>query len=78
MSQLMAGKAGRADNPILSLESVTSMFQPALTEKGAASLSRMTPGLNSQWGLGLCLNCDDYPGRRRKGSGSCAFSCLAC
>ena len=64
-------KAGRANNPILSPETVASLFQPTLTEKGAASLGKLINWPNSQWGIGLCLNCEDYPGRRRKGSGSC-------
>jgi hypothetical protein len=54
---------------------VTSMFQPALTEEAAASVERTTGWSNSQWGLGLCLNRDDCPGRRRKGSGFCMFGC---
>ena len=54
---------------------VASMFQPALTEKAAASVERTTGWSNSQWGLGLCLNRDDCPGRRRKGSGFCTFGC---
>ena len=54
---------------------VASMFQPALTEKAAASIERTTGWSNSQWGLGLCLNRDNCPGRRRKGSGFCTFGC---
>ena len=67
-------KAGRAQNPILSSEMVASMFQPALTEKAAASIERTTTWSNSQWGLGLALNRDDCPGRRRKNSGFCTFA----
>ena len=54
---------------------VTSIFQPALTEKAAASIERTTGWPNSQWGLGLALNRDDCPGRRRKNSGFCTFGC---
>lgn len=54
---------------------VASIFQPALTEKVAASIERTTGWSNSQWGLGLALNRDDCPGRRRKGSGFCTFGC---
>ena len=54
------------------------MFQPALTEKAAASIERTTGWSNSQWGLGLCLDRDDCPGRRRKGSGFCTFGCSLC
>ena len=54
---------------------VTSIFQPALTEKVAASIERTTGWPNSQWGLGLALNRDDCPGRRRKNSGFCTFGC---
>ena len=52
---------------------VASIFQPALTEIAAASIERTTGWPNSQWGLGLALNRDDCPGRRRKNSGFCAF-----
>jgi len=71
LRHLLLVKAGRAENPILSSETVTSMFEPALTEKAATSLAQTAriAGPNSQWGLGLCLNCEDFPGRRRKGSG---------
>ena len=69
-SWLTTDKAGCANNPILSAETVASLFQPTLTEKAAASVG---PWANSQWGVGLCLNCDDTPGGRRKGSGSCTF-----
>ena len=54
---------------------VASIFQPALTEKAAASIERTTGWSNCQWGLGLALNRDDCPGRRRKGSGFCTFGC---
>ena len=72
-SNEQAKKAGRAKNPILSSETATSIFQPALTETIAASIERTTGWSNSQWGLGLALNRDDCPGRRRKNSGFCAF-----
>ena len=74
MRELTTSKAGRADNPILSAKMVASLFQPELTEKGVASLERLIGVPNSQWGIGLCLNCDNYPGRRRKGSGYCTFA----
>jgi methyl acetate hydrolase len=54
---------------------VASIFQPALTEKVAASIERTTGWSNTQWGLGLALNRDDCPGRRRKNSGFCTFGC---
>ena len=54
---------------------VASIFQPALAETAAASIERTTGWPNSQWGLGLALNRDDCPGRRRKNSGFCAFGC---
>ena len=73
--ELTTDKAGRANNPVLSPETVASLFEPTLTEKGAASLEGFTAWTNgSQWGIGLCLNCDDFPGRRRKGSGFCTFA----
>jgi len=69
LRHLLLVKAGRAKNPILSSEMVASIFQPALTENAAASIERTTGWSNSQWGLGLALNRDDCPGRRRKNSG---------
>jgi len=52
----------------LSAASVSDLFKPSLTEKAAASIAYFP---DSQWSVGLCLAKNDWPGRRKKGSGYC-------
>lgn len=64
--------AGLAENPILSVDSVLSLFKPTLNEIAARSVENFTPGWKDcQWSTGLCLNNTDWPGRRRKSSAFC-------
>lgn len=57
-------------NPIVSQDTVKSLFVPSLSEEGAQSLNIwMSPhnlGDNLQWSNALCLNTLDWPGRRKK------------
>ncbi|KAF8893003.1 beta-lactamase/transpeptidase-like protein [Infundibulicybe gibba] len=65
--------AGTAKDPILSVQSVASLFEPSLSDAGAASLSKIfpIPGVQWQWSTGLCVNTNDWDGKRRKDSGFC-------
>ena len=64
--------AGLAENPILSMDSVLSLFKPTLSETAARSVEKFTPDWKDcQWSTGLCVNNTDWPGRRRKGSAFC-------
>ncbi|EDR10572.1 uncharacterized protein LACBIDRAFT_317165 [Laccaria bicolor S238N-H82] len=66
---LLQIRAGFAENPILSVDSVLSLFKSTLNETAARSVEKFTPGWKDcQWSTGLCLNNTDWPGRRRKGS----------
>ncbi|KAF9011803.1 beta-lactamase/transpeptidase-like protein, partial [Cyathus striatus] len=58
-----------AVSPILSAETVKSLFLPTLTEKGVQSVNAFTKMTDGQWSTALCLNTTDWPGRRRKFSG---------
>ncbi|KAF8153185.1 beta-lactamase/transpeptidase-like protein [Crassisporium funariophilum] len=60
---------GRATNPILSGDTVRALFRPTLSKQGSNSVDLFTGWTDCQFGVGLCLNNSDYPGRRRKGSG---------
>ncbi|KAF9545521.1 beta-lactamase/transpeptidase-like protein [Agrocybe pediades] len=64
--QINAGVA--VENPILKQETVKQMFVPALSEKGAKSLSafNFTPG--SQWGTAMAICTQDIPDGRREGT----------
>ncbi|KAK7033441.1 beta-lactamase/transpeptidase-like protein [Favolaschia claudopus] len=80
LRHLLQIKAGRASNPILSRDSVDSMFTPSLpTEAARTNLNLLVPLLNpclgvtaggADFGFGLMVNTIEAPGKRRKGSGS--------
>ncbi|KAF8964756.1 beta-lactamase/transpeptidase-like protein [Flammula alnicola] len=55
-------------NPILKEETVHQIFEPALTEKGAKSLSEFITLPGTQWGTALAICTQDWPQHRRKGS----------
>lgn len=65
--QIQAGRP--VLNPILKADTVNSFFVPTLTEEGAKSLiSRFsTPAISHSTALGVTT--EDWPGKRRKGSG---------
>ncbi|KAF8169815.1 beta-lactamase/transpeptidase-like protein [Pholiota molesta] len=64
---------GKATDPILKRETVESMFVGALNEDGVKSLDAMLgpvfPGLSVQWSNAFAVTTNDWPNRRRKGSG---------
>lgn len=71
---------GKATDPILKRETAESLFIGALNEDGEKSLNAMFahifPGLSAQWTNAFSVSTNDWPNRRRKGSGCCTFSCL--
>ena len=63
--------AGRhLPNAILKAETVHGIFVPALSEKGAKSLSELVMSENT-WSTALAVDTTDLTGRRRKGSAWC-------
>ncbi|KAF8169817.1 beta-lactamase/transpeptidase-like protein [Pholiota molesta] len=63
--------AGKATNPILSLESVQSLFVGTSTEAGVKNLDLFTasaPTKGNSWSTALAVSSVDAPGRRKKGS----------
>jgi hypothetical protein len=58
-------------NPILNVESVRSIFIPALSEQGSESLSNIITIKGTQWSTAIALTTEDRPGRRKKGSAFC-------
>jgi hypothetical protein len=60
-------------DPILKTDTVNSFFVPTLTEEGAKSaISIMKlPAISHSTALGVTT--EDWPGKRRKGSGFCEF-----
>lgn len=58
-------------NPILKTDTVNSFFVPTLTEEGAKSAISTTklPAVSHSTALGVTT--EDWPGKRRKGSGFC-------
>jgi len=65
LQHLLGIEAGSAKNPILSVGSVSDLFKPTLPANAAPSI----PFPDSQWSVGLSLANNDWPGRRKKGSG---------
>ncbi|KAJ7107784.1 beta-lactamase/transpeptidase-like protein [Mycena epipterygia] len=70
---------GRATNPILTLTSVNTMFEPSLPPAGAVSMNAASaafakhvgiPTGAAQFGRGLLINTADIPGKRKKNSGT--------
>ncbi|CAK5269759.1 unnamed protein product [Mycena citricolor] len=79
LRHLLQIKAGVASEPILTLSTVESLFQPTLCTKAADTINIQMPifsrYLNApvgcgQWSTGLLVNLEDVPGKRRKGSGA--------
>ncbi|PPQ97279.1 hypothetical protein CVT26_006672 [Gymnopilus dilepis] len=68
--QINAGKP--VQNPILSQESIHSLWVPALNEAGVKSLNELLFILNFppslQWGTAMAINNEDWPQRRKKGA----------
>ncbi|KAK7033409.1 beta-lactamase/transpeptidase-like protein [Favolaschia claudopus] len=78
LRHLLQISAGSASNPILSRASVDSMFAPTLPAAGADTvgmiMSFMQPHIgfptgSAQFSYGLCVNTEDIPDKRRKGTG---------
>lgn len=62
-----------APNPILGVSTIERMFTPQIAKEAAPDVTNMTGWQNVSFGDGLCLATDDWPGRRKKGSGFCKF-----
>lgn len=72
--------AGKATNPILSLESVQSLFVGTSTEAGVKNLDLFTvsaPTKGNSWSTALAVSPVDAPGRRKKGSAFCKWLSFA-
>jgi len=70
--QCMWSLAGiKIANPILKVESVRSIFIPALSKQGSKSLSKSIMLDGIQWSTALALTTRDWPNRRKKGSAFC-------
>jgi len=70
--------AGTAKHPLFTKEIVSSIFTPALNDAGQATFSSMMKADPSspweegvQWSTACAVNMTDWPGRRKKCSGSC-------
>ncbi|KAF9051736.1 beta-lactamase/transpeptidase-like protein [Panaeolus papilionaceus] len=61
--------AGKATKPIISQQVANQLFEPTLEEHAIKPIEDFTSWPHLQYGQGLCLNTQDWPGRRRKGSG---------
>lgn len=70
---------GTAKHPVFSKEIISSIFTPALPEAGQKSISQLLllnpshPHEAMQWSTAFALNETDWPGKRKKGSGSCEY-----
>jgi len=67
---------GTATDAVFSKETVSSIFTPALDERGAQTATGFisliggdSPWKGAQWSTALALNTQDWPGKRRKYSG---------
>ncbi|KAJ7153078.1 beta-lactamase/transpeptidase-like protein [Mycena crocata] len=71
---LLQVKAAKAENPLLSTASVAQLFEPTLDATAEGSLAKMfgMPAGAAQFSTGLMVTTADFPGRRKKGSGSWA------
>ncbi|KAJ7146161.1 beta-lactamase/transpeptidase-like protein [Mycena epipterygia] len=91
LRHLLQIKSGRAANPILTLASVNTMFEPTLPPAGAATVNTTDtvfiknlienvgiPAGAAQFSRGLLLTTADVPGKRKKNSGAwCGYACTA-
>lgn len=67
---------GKATNPILKLETVKKMFEPALPEQGAQTLNAFVAGSGAppgmSWSIGaMMVSTQDWEGRKKAGSAQC-------
>ncbi|KAF5325015.1 hypothetical protein D9619_009571 [Psilocybe cf. subviscida] len=69
LSHILRAKAGKASNPILGVDTIERMFTPQIDKGSASNVVGFTGWPNVSFGDGLCLATEDWPGRRRKGSG---------
>ncbi|PPQ68606.1 hypothetical protein CVT24_005424 [Panaeolus cyanescens] len=69
LRHLLQIHAGTAENPILKRETVLSMFEPTLTDKGATSLETFLNHPYCQWSSAVGLASKDWPEGRKRGSG---------
>jgi hypothetical protein len=61
-------------SPILKVESVRSLFTPALSEQASETLSNFIMMNGIQWSTALALTSTDYTEGRKKGSAFCTQS----
>ncbi|KAF8958101.1 beta-lactamase/transpeptidase-like protein [Flammula alnicola] len=69
LRHLLLIQAGRTNNPILSVNTVASLFRPSLPAHHTVNIENFTGWKDVQFGHGLCLANSDWPGRRKKGAG---------
>ncbi|PPQ92543.1 hypothetical protein CVT25_010376 [Psilocybe cyanescens] len=69
LRHLLLVKEGRAKHPILSVKTVSSLFESSIPPQLHKSVELFTDWENVGYGIGLCLATEDWPGRRKKGSG---------
>jgi hypothetical protein len=77
----LSSLGGKAADPILKRETTESLFVGVLNEDGVKNLNLVVgplspTGVSSQWSNAFAVAMDDWPNRRRKGSGYCTFSGL--
>jgi CubicO group peptidase (beta-lactamase class C family) len=71
LRHLLQINAGKATNPIVSAETVRSLFEPALNEEGTKSVKAFMsidpfspPDSSLQWSTAMAVCTSDWPGRR--------------
>ena len=78
-SHIMPISAGKATNPILKPESVSSLFVGASTEAGIKNLDLFTisaPTKGNSWSTALAVSSVDAPWGRKKGSAFCELGLI--
>ncbi|KAF9045335.1 beta-lactamase/transpeptidase-like protein [Panaeolus papilionaceus] len=68
LRHIMQIHAGTAKNPIAKRETILSMFEPALNDKGATSLETCINHPSCQWSTALGVVTNDWPEGRKRGS----------
>jgi hypothetical protein len=67
---------GKAANPILKLETVKQLFEPAIPEQGVQSVNAFMAGFGAppgmSWSKGaMTVTTQDWKGRKKAGSAQC-------
>ncbi|KDR77296.1 hypothetical protein GALMADRAFT_96063 [Galerina marginata CBS 339.88] len=69
LRHLLLINSGLAKNPILTIDKVSSLFKPSIVPHGSTNIELFTGWKDVSFGVGLCLATEDWPGRRKRGSG---------